>query len=223
MNSTRVIKRCSKITLIVLTVVITILGNVLLKLSIEDFSRHQARYNLEQIKYCDSIASKYMDRIKGLQLCTAKLRIGFSGDVYVLDANTKKFVVENSADVPSDDLYFTKDSVGKYFNDWSTGKKAIKYILMGKDSDEYTKAWYLFDNSVEWLEWKYLPDSSKYYEGRKLIVVHGIQSDEAYAYFKTLQIVWFSFAGILIFFLLTMHHVQLNYNYGRRADDEQRK
>lgn len=53
------------------------------------------------------------------------------------------------------------------------------------DSDESTKASYTFDNEVEWLEWKYLPDATNFTEGRKLIVVHGVQSDEGV---RTLQL-----------------------------------
>ena len=213
----------SGIALAVLVIILAISSDILLKLSIEDFGRQQARYNLQQIKYCYNRTSKEMDLVTALEICTAKARVGFSGDVYVLDAETKEFVVENSSDVPNGAMYFTKESVGKHFNDWSTADSAIKKILLGKDSEEGTKVAYLFDNSVEWLEWKYLPDATKYTNDRKLIVVHGVQSDEIFAHFGVLEKVGFIFAGILVFFLLVAHNIHINYVYGRRADDKRRK
>ena len=213
----------SGVALAIFVIVLAISSDILLKLSIEDFGRQQARYNLQQIKYCYNRTSKEMDLVTALEICTAKARVGFSGDVYVLDAETKEFVVENSSDVPNGAMYFTKESVGKHFNDWSTADSAIKKILLGKDSEEGSKVSYLFDNSVEWLEWKYLPDATKYTNDRKLIVVHGVQSDEIFAHFGVLEKVGFIFAGILVFFLLVAHNIHVNYVYGRRADDKRRK
>ena len=213
----------SGIALAVFVIVLAIASDILLKLSIEDFGRQQARYNLEQIKYCYGRASQHMDIIATLETCTAKSRVGFSGDVYVLDADTKEFIIENSSDVPNGAMYFTKVSVGKYFSNWETAETAMKQITLGKDSDESTKASYLFDNEVEWVEWKYLPDATKYTEGRKLIVVHGVQSDEVFEHFKLLERIGFLFAGILVFFLLVSHNIQISYDYGRRTDDKQRK
>lgn len=213
----------SGIALAVFVIVLAIASDILLKLSIEDFGRQQARYNLQQIKYCYSRASKEMSLIATLETCTAKARVGFSGDVYVLDADTKEFIIENSLDVPSWAMYFTKDSVGKYFSNWETAETAMKQIMLGKDSDESTKVSYLFDKDIEWLEWKYLPDATKFTEDKKLIVVHGVQSDEVFEHFKLLERIGFLFAGVLVFFLLVSHNIQINYNYGRRADDKQRK
>ena len=212
----------SGIALAVFVIVLAIASDILLKLSIEDFGRQQARYNLQQIKYCYGRASQHMDIIATLETCTAKSRVGFSGDVYILDADTKEFIVENSSDVPSGSMHFTKDSVGKYFNSWETAELAIRQITLGKDSDESTKASYLFDNELEWLEWKYLPDATKFTEGKKLIVVHGVQSDEVFEHFKLLERIGFLFAGILVFILLVLHNVQISCK-NRRRDDRQRK
>ena len=216
-------RKSSGVAMAIFIIVLAISSDVLLRFSIEDNARQQARYNLQQIKYCYSRVSKVMDMIPALETCTAKSRVGFSGDVYVLDADTKEFVVENSSDVPSGSMHFTKDSVGKYFNSWETAELAIRQITLGKDSDESTKTSYLFDNELEWLEWKYLPDATKYTNDRRLIVVHGVQSDEVFEHFKLLERIGFLFAGVLVFFLLVSHNIQINYNYGRRADDKQRK
>lgn len=208
----------SGIALAVFVIVLAIASDILLKLSIEDFGRQQARYNLQQIKYCYSRASKEMSLIATLETCTAKARVGFSGDVYVLDADTKEFIIENSSDVPSGAMYFTKESVGKYFKDWNTADTAIKQIMLGKDSEVGNEVAYLFDNDIEWLEWKYLPDATKYTNDRRLIVVQGIQSNEAVEQFRILERIGFLFAGILVFMLLVLHNVQIRYKNRRRDD-----
>lgn len=208
----------SGIALAVFVIVLAIASDILLKLSIEDFGRQQARYNLQQIKYCYSRASKEMSLIATLETCTAKARVGFSGDVYVLDADTKEFIIENSLDVPSGAMYFTKESVGKYFKDWNTADTAIKQIMLGKDSEVGNEVAYLFDNDIEWLEWKYLPDATKYTNDKRLIVVQGIQSNEAVEQFRILERIGFLFAGILVFMLLVLHNVQISYKNRRRDD-----
>ena len=215
-------RKSSGIAMAIFIIVLAISSDVLLRFSIEDNVRQQARYNLQQIKYCYSRASKVMDMIPALETCTAKSRVGFSGDVYVLDADTKEFVVENSSDVPSGAMYFTKESVGKYFKDWDTANIAIKQIMLGKDSEVDTKVAYLFDNDIEWLEWKYLPDATKYTNDKRLIVVQGVQSNEAVKQFRVLERIGFLFAGILVFMLLVLHNVQISYK-NRRRDDRQRK
>ena len=215
-------RKSSGIAMAIFIIVLAISSDVLLRFSIEDNARQQARYNLQQIKYCYSRASKVMDMIPALDTCTARSRVGFSGDVYVLDADTKEFVVENSSDVPSGAMYFTKESVGKYFKDWDTANIAIKQIMLGKDSEVDTKVAYLFDNDIEWLEWKYLPDATNYTNDRKLIVVQGVQSNEAVEQFRVLERIGFLFVGILVFILLVLHNVQISYK-NRRRDDRQRK
>ena len=215
-------RKSSGIAMAIFIIVLAISSDVVLRFSIEDNARQQARYNLQQIKYCYSRASKVMDMIPALETCTAKSRVGFSGDVYVLDADTKEFVVENSSDVPSGAMYFTKESVGKYFKDWDTANIAIKQIMLGKDSEVGTGVAYLFDNDIEWLEWKYLPDATKYTNDKRLIVVQGIQSNEAVEQFRILERIGFLFAGILVFMLLVLHNVQISYK-NRRRDDRQRK
>lgn len=211
-------RKHSGVALAIFVIILAISSDILLKLSIEDFGRQQARYNLQQIKYCYNRTSKVMDMIPALETCTAKSRVGFSGDVYVLDADTKEFVVENSSDVPGGAVHFTKESVGKYFEDWNTANIAIKQIMLGKDSEVDTKVAYLFDSDIEWLEWKYLPDATKYTNDRRLIVVQGVQSNEAVEQFRVLEIIGFLFAGMLVFILLVLHNVQISYKNRRRDD-----
>ncbi len=88
--------KCYLASLVIFVIILAIISDVLLKLSIENASRQQARYNLQQIKYCYDKLSKNTDVVSALKVCTAKARVGFSGDVYVLDADTKEFIVERS-------------------------------------------------------------------------------------------------------------------------------
>ena len=90
--------------------------------------------------------------------------------------------------------------------------------MLGKDSEVDTKVAYLFDKDVEWLEWKYLPDATKYTNDRRLIVVQGVQSNEAVEQFRVLEIIGFLFAGMLVFILLVLHNVQISYKNRRRDD-----
>ena len=69
---------------------------------------------------------------------------------------------------------------------------------------------------------EYLPDATKYTNDRRLIVVQGIQSNEAVEQFRILERIGFLFAGILVFMLLVLHNVQISYK-NRRRDDRQRK
>ena len=206
----------SHLYFIVLIIVFAIFSILLLHREVQDSYRKQARYNLEQIKYCyTSIVENYGVK-KASQICTAKSKTGFTGDVYVLDADTKEFVYENSNDTSKDSLTFTKDSVGVYFNDWESGDRVIKTILLGKDSEEDTKAFYLFDNSIEWLEWKYLPDDVKNDNDLKLIAVQGVQSDEAYANFKAIEYMILVVSSVGVLVLVFLHRLQFSRVHQRR-------
>lgn len=151
-----------------------------------------------------------------MKLCTGKVSIGTTGDVYVLDHTTLEFVVENSSDVPQH-LYFTYESVGQYFYDWKSGEIALQIILMGKDSSINNNASYKFDKKTEWLEWVYLPDNT--INQNNYIVVHGVQSDEVLEEFMSIDYISFSATSILIFLLLIAHNAQDQVR--RRSDDKQ--
>ena len=135
--------------------------------------RKQARYNLEQVKTCLNSINPFLSLHKSFETCTKDSRTSTTGDIYVLDGETLEFVHENSNDVPRE-LYFTKDSVGKYFKDWNSAKEALVYITSGKDSDNTYNTSYNFDGDTEWLEWvNYM------YKDRWYIIVQGTQKDEA--------------------------------------------
>ena len=186
--------------------VCTIIISVVLRSSVEVNSRQQAVYNLEQIKYCYENTSRVLSSDKAQKVCTAKVKVGFTGDVYVLDADNLNFLVENSLDVPSD-ISFTKEAVGGYFYDWDSAENALRTIKLGKNSSPEVRVQYSFNKAPEWLEWKYLPDDVND-GGAKVIAVHGVQSSEAYRNFSTVEYLIFGLNGLVVFILLILHKLQ---------------
>ena len=176
---------------------VLLIASIMFNMEIEDSKRIQARYNLNNITYCFSeLEARGMPFNEYSTICTKKSKTSFTGDVYVLDSTTKEFVSETSRDVPRKALYFTKDSVGKLFYDWNSGKEALYYILSGKDSEEGLNVSYNFDGSPEWLEWKNYDD--------KYVVVQGIQKDEVMDRFKPLQFfIYMSVLLVIVFIVST--------------------
>lgn len=155
--------------LLLCTMIFTSVVSVIIQL---DY-RQQARYNLEQVRTCLNSTNPYITVNKAFDVCTSKSRTTTTGDIYILNGETLEFVHENSNDVPKQ-LYFTKDSVGQYFKDWNSAKKALVYLTSGKDSDSSYSTGYNFDGDTEWLEWINYVHDNKWY-----IIVQGIQKDEA--------------------------------------------
>ena len=167
-------------------------------LDVENNKRAQAFKQLDQIEYCFNQVDPYLGRTHKFKSCTGKMRTTFTGDVYILDPNTLEFLFDASRDAGREEpRYFTKESVGKYFKDWESGKAALDVILLGKNSNDSTRVKYSFDNAEEWLEWRYLEDS----EG-EMVVVQGIQSDEANARFRATRYVMLVGVIILVFGIL---------------------
>lgn len=202
---------------ILLAAVTCIVTIATLRLCVEDNARQQARYNLAQIKYCYTNTVTQMGVAKSLDVCTAKVKTSFTGDVYVLDAETREFVHDNSSDVPKK-LVFTQESVGKYFTNWESAQAAIDMIMLGKNSETGVRASYFFNNKAEWLEWRYLPDDVKNVNELKLIAVQGIQSEEAFANFKAAEYVIIVVTSIFIIILLFLYKLQYNTDFVRRRE-----
>lgn len=179
---------------------------------IEQSKRYQARDTLIDSKQCITKLSNYLPIHETFVPCLSKSRTSFTGDAYVLDVKTLEFVYDASKDVPKDiKLYFTKESVGKYFRDWGTAEVAKRSMLSGKDSKEGVNAYYLFDDDVEWLEWIYLPDE----DGSQYIIVQGTQRDEVFAPFTPSRYVFL----VSMFLLCT---VLVFVDNKRRLDDRER-
>lgn len=177
---------------------------ILLNNSIEPEKRLQARYNLEQISHCyNRIKNDYSPQYI-FNTCTGNSKTSQTGDVYILDAKSLEFIYENSNDVPKK-MFFTKDSVGKYFNKWESAEKALEIMLNGKDSEKGTNTSYNFDGEREWLEWKYVSSSEN--ENSKLIIVQGIQRDEILGEYSLFRRYSASCIFFVVFMLMVSHNV----------------
>ena len=182
----------------------------------QDIKRDQARYNLQQIHYCYMRAIEVMTPKMTYETCTNKTKTSFTGDVFILDADTLEFVHETSRDVPRNvPLFFTKESVGKNFRDWESAEKAIHIILQGKDSEKGVDNFWNFDGDAEWLEWKFLPSEFGGLDGKRLIAVQGTQKDEVMKYLSTYRYAHMSVTALLVFLLLVEHGRRRRYDSGR--------
>ena len=197
---------------VIFTIITCIILHQVLLVAEENQARQQARDNLKQIKFCYVSLIKTRTFNEAANICTAKVRIGTSGDVYILNMETKEFVFENSDDVPSN-MFFTKESVGEYFYSWTSGELALNKMLLGKNSTIFDKVSYQFNEEPEWLEWIYLPDDVKGLEDR-LIAVQGVQAEEIREYYRTVEYMLFGTTGLAIFVLLILYKQNERYARG---------
>ena len=173
----------SKLYAAIFIICATLITDVLFNKYVQDSKRQQARFNVEHTVGClglyESIdESRVVDPL-GMKLCASKMRTSPTGDMYLLDMADLKFVYDNSSDVPRD-MYFTKESVGQYFNEWDTAIGALGSLTNGTDSVYGTRAKYNYDGATEWLEFGTYTTK----DGRNLVVVQGVQSDEVLRAYK---------------------------------------
>lgn len=187
-----------------------------LKAEIEESFREHARFDLQQAKMCINHVLKsdfykndgFDDRLfKVVDVCAKQVRTTNTGDVFMFDLNTGKFLYD-----PSLDCYV---NTGKVFADKELSIKLMQEIkntpntdypecylhkdqercyiardkmFMGYDSRRGDNNWFQFDDSIEWLEYVVLPVE---YEGfdqkprgantskpKQYMLALGIQSDE---------------------------------------------
>ena len=203
----------AKIYAAMFIVVALLVTDLMLRVHIEDGKRQQARYNLEHSIAClhdYEIAHNGVDR-QAFKHCTYKQRTSTTGDMYVLDMDTMEFVYDGSTDIPvGENLYFTKESIGKYFKEWNTAVKAKRLMQSGNSSTYSTNAWYNYDGATEWVEFTTYTTM----ENKKYIVVQGVQEDEVLSNFHYLRmLVGMLVSGYVLWLLATSVH-------DRRASDE---
>lgn len=188
-----------KLLICCLLIVGYLIGDALLKLEVQESKRNQARLNLGHIEYCYNTLYETKTVVETFNSCVDKLRIGFTGDVYVFNPKTLEFIYESSRDSGVPPIYFTKDSVGQYFHDWNSGEVALKQMLLGKNSSQGVNIQYNFDGEPEWLEWIYLDN---------MIVVQGVQSAEAISDFNLYR--QYSLFGVIVIVFMLMVSVNAN-------------
>jgi len=172
------------VTIVLVLLLISIISGIMLTYNIEQSKREQARFNLKNVEYCINVSQDYViDFNTRADMCASRSKTTFTGDVYILDYADLKFVFETSKDVPKD-LYFTEESVGKYFKNWHSAANALIKMTSGYSSMHNTNAFYNFDGDVEWLEWVIYEDDIT---DMTYIIVQGTQEDETMERFGYLR------------------------------------
>lgn len=191
----------AKIYAAIFIVLAVILVDAVTMYYIELSKRQQARFNLEHTAECMFMRElTTMESItpNGAKYCLTKMRTSDTGDMYLLDRKTKEFLFDNSTDAPKG-MFFTKDSIGKYFTEWGTAEEALKHMLSGNKSNSTSLVSYNYDGSPEWLE--YLTYSTL--DGTEYVIVQGTQRDEVRAFYEVPRIVGGFLATIYILWLIS--------------------
>ena len=193
-----------------------------LKVEIEESFREHARLDLQQAKMCINSVLKsdfykndgFDDRLfKVVDVCAKQVRTTSTGDVFMFDLNTGKFIYDPSLDchVNTGKVFADKESSIKLMQEIKNNPNtdypecylhkdqercyiARDKMFIGYDSRRGDNNWFQFDDSIEWLEYVVLPVE---YEGfdqkprgantskpKQYMLALGIQSDEAYKQFE---------------------------------------
>ena len=196
--------------------------NKLLKDEIEESFREHARFDLQQAKICINRVLKsdfykndmFDDRLfKVVDVCAKQIRTTSTGDVFMFDLNTGKFIYDPSLDcyintgkvfanreVSLDLMRQIKDDPSTDYPECYLHKDqercfvARDKMFMGYDSRRGDNNWFQFDDAIEWLEYVVLPVE---YEGfdqvlrganknkpKQYILALGIQTDEVAKQFE---------------------------------------
>ena len=196
--------------------------NKLLKDEIEESFREHARFDLQQAKMCINRVLKsdfykndmFDDRLfKVVDVCAKQIRTTSTGDVFMFDLNTGKFIYDPSLDcyintgkvfanreVSLDLMRQIKDNPSTDYPECYLHKDpercfvARDKMFMGYDSRRGDNNWFQFDDSIEWLEYVVLPVE---YEGfdqvlrgankskpKQYMLALGIQTDEVAKQFE---------------------------------------
>lgn len=201
-----------KIYASIFIIFISLFSDIILLNIVESCKRQQARCNIEHSLTCFKRyeANNGTLDISGIRQCVDNQRTSLTGDMYLLDMEDLQFIYDPSNDVPKNEkLYFTKDSIGKYFSEWDTAASAILNITSGNSSNEYSKVSYNFDGSTEWLE--YSPYTTV--NGSNYVLVQGTQRDEAIELFNHYRL----FIGVSVF-LYVLWLISTSFVSKRRDD-----
>jgi len=179
-----------------------IIDNILVY-QVETEKRAQGVFNVQHAISCMGRFERAVGTLEynGMKTCADDMRTSITGDMFLLNYDTKEFLYDGSKDIPSGQkLYFTEDSIGKYFKDWKSAEYAMKFIGSGVDSIPSTRVSYNYDGREEWLEYKTFTPATL---GSRVIVVQGIQSDEALSGYSVVRNSAKTLVGVYAMWLLS--------------------
>lgn len=196
--------------------------NNMLKSEIEESFREHARLDLQQAKMCINRILKsefhkedaFEDRLFNIvDVCAKQVRTTNTGDVFMFNLDTGKFLYDPSLDcyVESGKVFADKDASIKLMErikdtpdtaypecylhkDQERCYVARDKMFIGYDSRRGDNNWFQFDDSVEWLEYIVLPVEYEGFDKKprgankgkpmQYILALGIQSDEVNKQFE---------------------------------------
>lgn len=196
--------------------------NNVLKSEIEESFREHARFDLQQAKMCINRILKsefnkeyaFEDRLFNIvDVCAKQVRTTNTGDVFMFNLDTGKFLYDPSLDcyVESGKVFADKDASIKLMQrikdtpdtaypecylhkDQERCYVARDKMFIGYDSRRGDNNWFQFDDSVEWLEYVVLPVEYEGFDQKprgankgkpmQYILALGIQSDEVNKQFE---------------------------------------
>jgi hypothetical protein len=98
----------------------------------------------------------------------------------------------------------TLGKVTRMFSHPDTAEYAFKYILNSRKSTENTRISWQFDDATEWLEWQSYNDPNM----GPIVLVAGVQSDEALDGFRLLSIL-IQLSGFISLVLIMLLNIQI--------------
>jgi len=176
--------------------------------NIEYIARKQNSFNIDSTLLCLSYhidkKSSTKDLTNALNICAAGQRsLGITGDIFVIQKDNKLLFWDGSTDVrafeKTKDLYLTPTGVCAMFKDPKTCIKGMNTML-NTSSFGQIKKWD-FDDSTEWINFKYLPYKI---EGKQYIINQGTQKDEATEPFNLLDTILIVSGAIIILLTSTL-------------------
>lgn len=230
-----------KTSVIVLVMLCTIVIDVIWKHNVENSARIMAKYNTENIKNCvnELTLGKGQNNYRvvddaelesSMRICSARSLTTPTGDVFAFDLRTLDFVFDPSLDCfVEGGKQLTVGSECSLHNDPQQCKQALVALTSGYGSDQYTKAWWKFNASKEYLEWSVAPSETIGFDGtyrggitkpHQLVIVQGTVEDELIARYLGFRVVLYAIGFLaIIFTLLKAVHDNIKPSGCRGTDD----
>lgn len=195
----------------IIILVITVGLNELLLYSVEMKARAEARSNLTYVlSSLPKLEARHISTKESLDILARDIRtFGETGDMHSYNivhlADWKKSIIffDASQDCTTKEP-LTLGKVTRMFSHPDTAEYAFKYILNSRKSTESTRISWQFDDAPEWLEWQSYNDPNM----GPIVLVAGVQSDEALDEFRLLSIL-IQLSGFISLVLIMLLNIQI--------------
>jgi hypothetical protein len=195
----------------IIILIITVSLNELLLYSVEMKARAEARSNITAvITSLPQLESHNLSTKESLDIIARNVRtFGETGDmhsynvVHLVDWDKSIIFFDASQDCTTEKA-LNLGEVVRMFSRPDTAEKAFKYILNSRKSSENTRLSWQFDDVPEWLEWQTYDDPNM----GPIVIVAGVQSDEAMDGFRSLSI-FMQISGFIALVLIMLLNIQI--------------